>query len=199
MQPCHTPFPSLNQPIVPCPVLTVDSWPTQRCIRRQVRWSGIPISLRIFQFSVIHKVKVFSVVSEEETYVLLEFSWIFCDATDVGSLVSGSFALSKHSLYIWKFLVYILLRPSLKDFMHNFASMGFPGGSASKEPTCNAGDLGSILGFGRSPGERNSYTLQYSCLKNSMDCIVIGSQTAKYDWDTFTLLAWGMSAIVKQF
>ena len=65
--------------------------------------------------------------------------------------------------------------------MHNFASMGFPGGSASKEPTCNAGDLGSILGFGRSPGERNSYTLQYSRLKNSMDCIVIGSQTAKYD------------------
>ena len=69
---------------------------------------------------MIHKIKVFSVVNEEETDVLLEFSWFFCDATDVGSWVSGSFALSKHSLYIWKFLVYILLKPSLKDFMHNF-------------------------------------------------------------------------------
>ena len=139
----------------------------------------------------------FSIVSEEETDVLLEFSWFFCDATDVGSLVSGSFALSKHSFYIWKLLVYILLKPSLKDFMHNFASMGFPGVSASKESTCNAGDLGSILGFGRSPGEGNSYTLQCYGLKNSVDCIVVGLQTARYDWATFTLLAWGMSAIVK--
>ena len=38
-----------------------------------------------------------------------------------------------------------------------------------KESTCNAGDLGSILGLGRSPGERNSYPLQYSCLENPMD------------------------------
>ena len=81
--------------------------------------------------------------------------------------------------------------------MHNFVSTGFPGGSASKESTCNAGDLGSILGFGRSPGEGNSYTLQYSSLKNSRDCIVMGLQTARYDWATFTLLAWGMGAIVK--
>ena len=48
---------------------------------------------------------------------------------------------------------------------------GFPGGSASKEPTCNVGDLGSIPGLGRSLGEENSYPLQYSGLENSMDCI----------------------------
>ena len=42
--------------------------------------------------------------------------------------------------------------------------MGFPGGSAGKEPTCNAGDLGSIPGLGRSPGEGNSYPLQHSGL-----------------------------------
>ena len=48
IQPCHTPFPVLNQSIVPCPVLTVVSWPVYRFIRRQLRWFGIPITLRIF-------------------------------------------------------------------------------------------------------------------------------------------------------
>ena len=47
-------------------------------------------------------------------------------------------------------------------------------GLAGKEPTCNAGDLGSIPELGRSPGEENSYPLQYSGLENSMDCIVHG-------------------------
>ena len=47
--------------------------------------------------------------------------------------------------------------------------LGFPGGSAGKESTCNAGDLGSIPGLGRSPGEGNGYPLQYSDLENSMD------------------------------
>ena len=45
-------------------------------------------------------------------------------------------------------------------------------GSAGKESTCNAGDLGSIPGLGRSPGEGNGYPLQYPGLENSMDCIV---------------------------
>ena len=47
--------------------------------------------------------------------------------------------------------------------------MDFPGGPYSKESTCNAGDLGSILGLGRSPGEGNGNPLQYSCLENPMD------------------------------
>ena len=47
--------------------------------------------------------------------------------------------------------------------------MGFPGGSDSKEFACNAGDPGSVLGSGRSPGEGNGNPLQYSCLENSMD------------------------------
>ena len=46
--------------------------------------------------------------------------------------------------------------------------MGFPG-SDSRESACNAGDVGSILGPGRSPGEGNGYPLQYSCLENSID------------------------------
>ena len=45
----------------------------------------------------------------------------------------------------------------------------FPGGSDGKDFACNAGDLGSILGSGRSPGEGNGYPFQYSCLENSMN------------------------------
>ena len=46
---------------------------------------------------------------------------------------------------------------------------GFPGGSDSKESTCNVGDLGSVPGLGRYPGERNGNPLQYYCLENPMD------------------------------
>ena len=46
---------------------------------------------------------------------------------------------------------------------------GFPGGSGGKESTCNAGDLSSVPGSGRSSGEGNGYPLQYSCLENPMD------------------------------
>ena len=52
--------------------------------------------------------------------------------------------------------------------------LGFPCGLAGKEPTCNAGDLCSIPGLGRSPGERKGYSLQCSCLENSMDLTVHG-------------------------
>ena len=48
IQPWRTPFPIWNQLVFPCPVLTVGSWPAYRFLRRQVRWSGIPISFRIF-------------------------------------------------------------------------------------------------------------------------------------------------------
>ena len=51
---------------------------------------------------------------------------------------------------------------------------GFVGGSAGKESACNEGDLGSVPRLGRSPGEGNHYSLQYSGLENSMDCIVHG-------------------------
>ena len=52
--------------------------------------------------------------------------------------------------------------------------MGFPCGSAGKESVCNAGDMSSITGLGRSREERKGYPLQYSGLANSMDCIVHG-------------------------
>ena len=52
--------------------------------------------------------------------------------------------------------------------------LDFPAGSAGEESVCNVGDLDSIPGLGRSPGEGKGYPLQYSGLENSMDCIVHG-------------------------
>ena len=59
-------------------------------------------------------------------------------------------------------------------FKMTVRSWGFPGGSAGKESACNARDLSSIAGLGRSPGEGKGYPLQYSSLENSMDYIVHG-------------------------
>ena len=64
IQPWCTPFPVWNQSIVLCPVLSVASWPAYRFFRRQVRWSGIPISWRIVQFVVVHTVKGFGTVNK---------------------------------------------------------------------------------------------------------------------------------------
>ena len=74
------------------------------------------------QFAGVHIVKGFSVVNEAEVDVFLEFSYFFYEPV-VGNLISGSSAVSKSSLNIWKFLVHILLNASLKEFEHNFTSM----------------------------------------------------------------------------
>ena len=84
-----------------------------RFLRRQVRWPGIPIRLRIFQFVVIHTVKGFQVINEAEVAIFLESPSFFYNPKNVGNLISGSSAFSKSSLYIWKFSVHILLKPSL--------------------------------------------------------------------------------------
>ena len=72
--------------------------------------SGIPISLRIFQFVLIYTVKGFSIVNEAEVddFFFLEFSCFFYDPKDVGNLISGSSAFSKSSL---------------ENFEHYFASV----------------------------------------------------------------------------
>ena len=73
------------------------------------------------QFIVIYTVEGFSVVNEAD--VFLELACFFYDTVDVGNLISGSSVFSKPSLYILKFSVHVLLKPSLKDFEHNLASM----------------------------------------------------------------------------
>ena len=66
---------------------------------------------------VIHTVKGFSIVNEAEVDVFLESTCFFYDLTDVGNLISGFSAFSKSSLNIWKFLVHILLKPYLGEFL----------------------------------------------------------------------------------
>ena len=127
IQPWQSPFPIWNQSVVPCPVLTVASWPAHRFLKRQVRWSGMSISFRILY------------------YICIIFN-------------------QKKSLNIhyWKHTSIGLL-----------GYIGFLVGLAGKESACNVGDLGSIPGLGRAPGEVNGYPLQYSGLeKNSMDNII---------------------------
>ena len=77
MQPWHTPCPIWNQSVVPCPVLTVASWPAYRFLKKQVRWSGILISFRIF-----HSLLLCVCVSVTQLCPAL------CDPTDCSS--SGS-------------------------------------------------------------------------------------------------------------
>ena len=72
-----------------------------RFLVREVRLSGIPISLKNFpQFVVIHTVKGFGVVNKAEVDVLLELSCFFDDSMDIGNLISGSSVFSKSSLNI---------------------------------------------------------------------------------------------------
>ena len=71
------------------------------------------------QFVVIHTVKGFGLVNKADLF--LELSCFFYDPTDVGNLISGSSAFSKSSLNIWKFMVHVLLKPSLENFEHYFA------------------------------------------------------------------------------
>ena len=75
------------------------------------------------QFVVIHRVKGFSIVNEAKVDIFLELPCFLHDPTNVDNLISGSFAFSKPSLYIWKFSVHMVLKPSLKDFEHNLARM----------------------------------------------------------------------------
>ena len=76
------------------------------------------------QFVVIHRDKDFSIVNEAEVNVFLEFPCFFYDPADVGNVISGSSVFSKSILNIWKVLVHILLKPSLENFEHFFASEG---------------------------------------------------------------------------
>ena len=72
---------------------------------------------------MIHTVKGFNIVNEAEVNIFLEFSCIFYDPTEFGNLISGTSAFSKSSLNIWKFSVHVLLKTSLENFEHYFASM----------------------------------------------------------------------------
>ena len=87
-----------------------------------------------------------------------------CNAGDIGSIPG------KIGKILWR-----------RDRLPTPVFLGFPGGSAGKESALNEGDLGSIPRLGRYPGEANGYSLQYSGLENSMDCIVHGVAKSQHD------------------
>ena len=122
-QPCRTPFSILNQSVVPYRVLTVASWPAYRFLRRQVRWSGIPISLIVFHSLLWFTVKGFGIVNETEVDVFLEFHSFLIDSENVGNLIAGSSSFSKPSWDIWNFLVCVMLKASMWNFKHDLTSM----------------------------------------------------------------------------
>ena len=122
IQPWRTPFLTWNQSVVPCPVLTVASWPANRFLKRQVRW--YPLLFKNFpEFVVIYTVKGFGIVNKAEMDVFLELSCFFNDPADIGNLISGSSTFSKSSVNILKFMVHILLKPGLENFEHYFTSI----------------------------------------------------------------------------
>ena len=67
---------------------------------------------------MLHTVKGFGIVNKAEIDVFLELSCFFDDPADIGNLISGSSAISKTSLNIWKFSVHVLLKPGLENFEH---------------------------------------------------------------------------------
>ena len=71
---------------------------------------------------MFYTVKDFGIINKAEVEVL-EFSYFFDDPVDVGNLISGSSAFSKSSLNIWKFMIHVLMKPSLGNFEYYFTSM----------------------------------------------------------------------------
>ena len=124
-QPYHTPFSILNQSVVPYRVLTVASWPAYRFLRRQmVCYSHL--SKRFPQFDP-HSQRLYHCWWNRGRWfpgILLLSLWSSEIIEKFGNLISGSSALSKPSMDIWKFLVCIMLKPSMQDFKHDLPSMG---------------------------------------------------------------------------
>ena len=129
IQPWRTLLLIWNQSVFPCPILIVAPWPAYRFLRRQVKWSGIPISWRIFQFVVIHTVKGFGVVNKAEVDVffwnslaLLMIQWMLA----IWSLVPLPFLnpawISGNSwfTYCWS-MAYRILSITLEMAIHSSA------------------------------------------------------------------------------
>ena len=123
IQPWCTHFPIWKQSVVPCPVLTVASWPAYRFLRRQVRWSGVPVSLRIFHSVLLSTQSKPGTINETEVDDFLELPCFFHDPADVDNSISGSSTFSKSCLNIWTFSVHVLLKPGLESFEHYFTSV----------------------------------------------------------------------------
>ena len=105
----------------------------------------------------------------------LQYSWASLMAQMVKNLPAMQETLSQED-------------PWRRDRLPTPVFLGFPHGSAGKESSCNVGDLGSLPGLERSPREEKGYTLQYSGLENSMDCIVHGVAKSQTQLNNFNSL-----------
>ena len=96
-------FPYLEPVVVPCPILTVASWPAYRS-------GGLVFHLfqNFPQFAAMHTVKGFGIVNKAEVDIFLELSCFFNDPADVGNLIFGSSAFPKSSLNIWMFTSHVM-------------------------------------------------------------------------------------------
>ena len=114
-------FPTWNQSVISCPVLTVAS--DLHTDFSESRSGGLVFHLlkNFPQFVVIHTVKGFDVVNKAG--IFLELSCFFDDPADVDNLISGSSVFSKTTLNIRKFTVHVLLKPGLENFEHYFTIM----------------------------------------------------------------------------
>ena len=101
--------------------------------------------------------------------VFLEHPCFLRDPTNVGSLIPGSFVPLKPNLYIWKFLVHMLLKPTLKDSEHNLASMwnGLPWCLSGKESSCQFKRCGFDPWVVEIPWRRKWQSTPVSCLEKS--------------------------------
>ena len=124
MQPTYS-FPNL-EPV--CCSMSSSNCGFLTCIQISQEASQVVYSLvysHLFQdspqFIVIHTVKGFGIVNKSEIDVFLELFCFFNDPKDVANLISGSSAVSKSSMNIWKFSVHVLLKPGLENFEHYFA------------------------------------------------------------------------------
>ena len=116
-------FAYLELTVVPCPVLTVTSWPHTDFSGGR---SGGLVFPSLEEFSRVccdpHS-QGFGIINKAEVDIFLKLSCFFGDETDVGNLISGSSTFSKSSLNIQKFMVHKLLKTGLENFEHYFASV----------------------------------------------------------------------------
>ena len=89
------------------------------------------------QFVMIHTVKAFSIVNQTEIDIFLKFPSFLYNPANVGNLIPNSSAFSKPSLDIWKFLVHIMLKPSMQAFKHGLISMGDECNCPMVSPFCS--------------------------------------------------------------
>ena len=208
IQPWHTPFPIWNQSVVPCPVLTVASWPAYRFLKRRVRWSGILLFLNSARVGVV------SVFSLSCVYM----SWLE-PQVKMCLMIFSSHPIPGKCLSEWRHLIqhsvaqpgvgsvcscdsgepsrkqsFLLQGPVLDAPLHpiyygaSVEPFGIPSGSDGEESACSAGDPGSIPGSGRSPEEGSGYSgilaWRIPWTEEPSGPQSLESQRVKYDWVT---------------